>query len=361
MPGIVAICAPVLGNIYQFRTLARARRRAGESGYARLPAGARRAPAVPLVGIIRNPRSHRNKGIAPEMADCSNILTETPRTREDLYHTLAAFARRGIDYLVVDGGDGTVRDVLTCGAEIFGDSWPLLMILPKGKTNALTVDLGLPNHWSLTEAMAAAQKGRTVTRRPLRITSVDGDGHGAGCIQGFILGTGAFALATEAGQEAHRRGAFNSFAVGLTILWTVIQVLFGRNGNPWRACMPTRLVDRHTGRDLPRSGPGADDERFMTISTTFEKFPLGIRPFGRNVAPGLKLIVLDWPVRWVVMLIPAILFGLYGRFLARNGVQRFSANDIEIDIGGPFVLDGEAFPAGRYILDEGPQLTFVVP
>lgn len=328
--------------------------------HGRLPVKpcAQRGCAVPLVGIIRNPRSHRNMGHSPEMADCSNILTETPRTREELRLTLDAFARRGIDYLVVDGGDGTVRDVLTCGAQIFGQDWPTLMILPKGKTNALAVDLGLPNHWSLSEAMAAARNGNTITRRPLRVSPADG---GGGCIQGFILGTGVFTLATEAGQEAHRRGAFNSFAVALAILWCVIQTLFGGAGNPWRACTPTRLKDRRTGRDLPRTGPGADDERFIAVATTFEKFPFGARPFGRRVPRGLKLIVLDWPVRWVVMLIPAMLFGLYGKFAKRHGVHRFQADEVELDIGGSFILDGEAFPAGRYILDEGPQLTFVVP
>ena len=62
-----------------------------------------------------------------------------------------------IDYLVVDGGDGTVRDVLTCGAGIFGESWPTLIVLPNGKTNALAADLGLPTNWSLSDAMEAIQ------------------------------------------------------------------------------------------------------------------------------------------------------------------------------------------------------------
>ncbi|MEJ2407899.1 MAG: diacylglycerol kinase family protein [Novosphingobium sp.] len=297
------------------------------------------------------------------MAECSNILTETPATREELLHTLSGFARRGIDYLVIDGGDGTVRDVLTCGADIYGDDdWPALIVLPKGKTNALTVDLGLPNRWTLAEALAAAHKGKTCTRRPLRVTPVDADGNATGAtIKGFIMGTGAFSLATEAGQEAHRRGAFNSFAVGLTILWTVIQAVFGRNGNPWRASPRTRLVDRVTGRDLPRTGPGAPDERFLTISTTFERFPLGARPFGRNAPPGLKVLSLDWPSRLLLMLVPAVMFGLFGRFMERRGLHRLYASDIAMDLGGTFVLDGEAFPAGRYVLDEGPQLTFVVP
>ncbi|WP_067733568.1 diacylglycerol kinase family protein [Novosphingobium naphthalenivorans] len=348
------------GSIYEFETLPTFGKssRSGKTGSAH---PARRGRAVPLVGIIRNPRSHRNKGLAPEMAECSNILTETPRTREELYLTLDGFARRGIDYLVIDGGDGTVRDALSCGADIFGEDWPTLIVLPKGKTNALTVDLGLPNHWSLAEALSAAHRGNTQTRRPLRIAPAEGDTEGR-CVQGFILGTGAFAVATEAGQEAHRRGAFNSFAVGLTVLWGILQTLFGGTGNPWRKCTPTRIADRATGRNLPHPGRGRANERFMTVATTFEKFPLGARPFGRDPAPGLKMAVIDWPVRWIMALLPLVLlFGLYGRFMARNGTQRFYANELELDIGGPFILDGEAFPAGRYVLDEGPQLTFVVP
>src|SRR5690606_22102676 len=122
-------------------------------------------------GIVRNPRSHRNKGLPPELEHCSNILTETPKSREALRDSLLDFATRGIDYLVVDGGDGTVRDVLTCGADIFGETWPALIVLPKGKTNALAVDLGLPNHWSLAEAMVAARSGDVVHRRPMKITA----------------------------------------------------------------------------------------------------------------------------------------------------------------------------------------------
>lgn len=344
------------GKTYQFETLPIFGERSSPGRRPATPI--RRGRAVPLVGIVRNPRSHRNKGVAPEMAECSNILTETPRTRDDLYHVLAEFARRGVDYLVVDGGDGTVRDVLSCGADIFGEQWPTFIVLPKGKTNALAVDLGLPNHWSLAEAMAAVQKGGTISRRPLRVSAGD---DASRCIQGFILGAGAFSIATEAGQEAHRRGAFNSFAVGLAILWGVLQSLFGRRGNPWRTSTPTRIIDRRSGRSLPYNGPGRDDERYLTIATTFERFPLGAKPFGRNPAPGLKLAVIDWPVRWMIALLPAMMFGLHSRLLARHGAQRFQASEIELDIGGPFILDGEAFPAGRYVLDEGPQITFVVP
>jgi diacylglycerol kinase (ATP) len=346
----------VHGTIYEFGTLPRVGHREPMTvspviGY--VPRGR----AVPLVGIVRNPRSHRNKGHAAELADCSNILTETPKSREALRESLNDFAARGIDYLVIDGGDGTVRDVLTCGYDIFGDTWPELIVLPKGKTNALAVDLGLPNHWSLTEALVAARSGGVVQRRPMRI-SPQGQ---AGSALGFFLGAGAFTLGTEVGQGAHRRGVFNSFAVGLIIAWSVIQTIFGRAGNPWRTSTRMRLRDRTTGRELPCRGPGAPDERFLAVATTFEKFPLGIKLFGSNVPSGLKLGVMDAPVRWMFMLLPLVLLGYLPRFMQRAGAHRVATGPIDFELGGAFILDGEAFPAGRYVLEEGPQLTFVVP
>jgi hypothetical protein len=343
------------GSIYEFEQLTPGSDTPARGGLA---SGARRVPArgAPLVGIVRNPRSHRNKGRQPELADCANILTETPRTRAALRDTLTGFADRGVDCLAVDGGDGTVRDVLTCGADVFGEHWPALVVLPKGTTNALAVDLGLPNVWSLREALEAIRAGRTVTRRPLTV-SLPGDDDAQ--VQGFILGAGVFTLATQAGQQAHRWGAFNSFAVGLTVLWGLIQTLFGGSGNIWRRGTRMRLTcDR--GQEVPHSRHGKPDERFVIFASTLERFPLGMRPFGR-VRAGLKLAVIDAPVRWMLALIPLMLAGLDKPFMARNGFRRVAAEALELELGDRFILDGEYFPAGTYRLRQGPELRFVVP
>jgi hypothetical protein len=347
----------VHGTIYEFEKLpgiARNSQQASPGPHSR----ARKVRAVPLVGIIRNPRSHRNKGHPAELADCSNILTETPKTRAALVDALAVFDRRHIDYLVVDGGDGTVRDVLTCGAAIFGDDWPDLIVLPKGKTNALAIDLGLPTDWNLTDALEAASRGGGVTRRPIRVVPA---GSNDGCIQGFFVGGGVFTHATQVGQEAHRWGAFNSLAVVLTTLWGIMLSIFGRGGNPWRSLTPMRLREPHSGKELPYSRHGKRGERFIFVATSFENFPFGMRPFGRNIGSGMKVLVLDWPLRWLMALAPALLLGISARFLERAGIHRFAAKDLDAELGGSFILDGEAFPAGRYRLQNGPLLRFVVP
>jgi len=342
------------GSIGQFGHLSRMAQAAARD-VARSP---RRAPArgAPLVGIVRNPRSHRNKGQDSELADCANILVETPRSHAALRETLSRFAARGIDYLAVDGGDGTVRDVLTCGAGIFGDDWPPLVVLPKGKTNALAVDLGLPNVWTLPEAMEALVRGKAVVRRPLTV-ALPGE---EGAVQGFILGAGAFTIATQAGQEAHRWGAFNSFAVGLTVLWGLLQTLFGLAGNAWRRGVPMELACGSTGEPLPHSRYGALGERFVMVASTLERFPLGMRPFGA-VRSGLKLANIDAPVRWMLALLPLMLAGWNPRFLPRFGFHRIDAEALDLELGDRFILDGEYFPAGRYRLRQGPELRFVVP
>ena len=309
----------------------------------------------PLVGVIRNPRSHRNKGHMPEMSGDPHVLTATPRTRQELAETLAGFAAQGIDFLAVDGGDGTVRDVLTCGSPVFGESWPTLIVLPKGKTNALAVDLGLPNHWSLPEALQRAQQGRLTERRPI---IVDQPGGAGGQAMGFILGAGIFTIATQAGQTAHRYGAFNSFAVAVTAVAGIAQALFGIGNSPWRGLTGMQL--KADGEEVARSRHGPANRRYAMIWSTLETFPLGMKLFGK-VRGTLKYGALDMPLRRVVMLLPFLFAGWDKPFLARLGVHRGAAEEAMIDLEDRFILDGEAFPAGRYRLRPGPLLRFVVP
>ena len=213
---------------------------------------ARRTPE-PRVGIIYNPRSHRNHGQDLACSGADSIMVAQPRTRDEIAHALAGFARDGIDFLVINGGDGTVRDVLTMGQTVFADRWPAIAVLPKGKTNALNVDLGAPADWSLEGALAAYASGRQIIRRPLAVSRED---HDDPAMLGFIFGAGAFTLGIEAGQDAHSLGFFNSLAVGATSAWGVIQGLFGSNRNKWRRGTPMQLTYLPSGKPVPRSAHG---------------------------------------------------------------------------------------------------------
>lgn len=318
---------------------------------------ARAAGSLPLVGVIRNPRSHRNRGHVPEMDGQPNVLNAVPGARGELPEILAGFAARGIDFLVVDGGDGTVRDVLTAGAPVFGHDWPPLIVLPKGKTNALAVDLGLPNHWSLPEALEAARGGRIVERCPVVVDQPGGDG---GEAHGFILGAGIFNTATQAGQTAHRYGAFNNLAVALTAVSGMAQALFGIGRGDWRKRTPMRFYVGHDRAELAASRHGCDGERYSLLVSTLSRFPLGMQPFGKPRS-GIRYSVIDAPLRRVVAMVPALLSGWETPGHERLGVFRGSTNEAWVEFGDRFILDGEAFPAGRYRLRMGPKLQFIAP
>jgi hypothetical protein len=330
---------------------------------ARVGAGRVRAEGqAPVVGVIYNPRSHRNLGADFDCGLSPDVHIARPGDRSQLPAALADFAARGIDLLVINGGDGTVRDVLTCGRPIFGDDWPAIAVLPKGKTNALTVDLGIPDNWTLQDAIHALDHGGRVFRRPIEVAPLDQTDPAATLsrVSGFILGAGAFTTATRAGQSAHRLGAFNSLAVGVTAVWALVQSLFAGRSNPWRKGARMRIGLGAGDVPMAHSGRGDPDMRQILFASTLECLPAGIRPFG-FLKNGLKLVAVDQISRRTTALIPLVLLGKLRDGLRERGIHQLAATQFTLSIDDQFILDGEAFPAGDYRVEQGPELAFVSP
>ncbi len=309
------------------------------------------------IGVILNTRSHRNKDREPDFGDRANVTLARPQTRRDIAHALADFASQPIDLLVISGGDGTVRDVLTMGQAVFQNGWPEIAILPRGKTNALNVDLGSPRDWTLAQAIAAFDDpdGRRVKRRPLAVHGANGS---EPPMLGFIIGAGAFALGVEAGQDAHKAGFFNSLAVGVTSAWGVVQALFGNDDNQWRRGAEMEL--RHLDGDAPfaRSPYGDPARRTLMLASTLKTMPMDIKLFGKEPGP-IRIVVLDHPRRRVMASVPAVLAGWHPQWLASAGLHHLVSEGFCLSLDAPFILDGEHFPAGTYQVEQGPELTFV--
>ncbi|USA39241.1 acylglycerol kinase family protein [Pelagerythrobacter marinus] len=315
------------------------------------------ATETPSVGVIYNPRSHRNRGQDLNLGVRANIFVAQPADIASLREALARFAARGIDYLVINGGDGTVRDVLTAGVPVFGRAWPDLAVLPKGKTNALNVDLGAPPGWTIGEAIAAWPRARRIARRPLLVEPLDREG---APMLGFIFGAGAYTLGIRAGQDAHRLGAFDSLAVGVTAAWGMLQALLGTDRNAWRRGVDMAIALGPERQPMPRTAVGDPARRHFMLASTLERFPAGLKVFGELVE-GLKLLVVDHPRRRLLLSMPAALTGRGPARLEQWGLHRLGADPVEIAVADEIILDGEAFPAGRYRLSSGPELRFLVP
>lgn len=310
----------------------------------------------PLVGLVRNPHSHGNEGGSALAEPSPDVLTALPQRRDELPAILADFAERRVDYIAIDGGDGTVRDVLTCGAGIFGDQWPELILLPSGKTNALAFDLGIPPGWTLADALAAGRAKSALTRRPLVIAMRDNE---AAQVRGFVLGAGAFTEAISLGQQAHSMGAFNAAVVGLTALWSAGQALLGSSNNRWRRGTRMRLREP-TGEEIEHSGGAPEDERYLMFASTLERFPAGLAPF-RGIDGPVRLALFDNSRRRLMVRLPVIFRGSFGEGTRRRGFHTHGLDGFDFDIAERFILDGEAFPAGSYSVRPGPRLRFVVP
>jgi hypothetical protein len=47
--------------------------------------------------------------------------------------------------------------------------------------------------------------------------------------------------------------------------------------------------------------------------------------------------------------------------LRTRGIHQVAATQFSLSIDDQFILDGEAFPAGDYRIEQGPELAFVAP
>lgn len=304
-------------------------------------------PGAVRVGVIRNPLSHRNSAGRNLAAEASaELLIAVADTTDGLEHALTAFAATGVELLVIDGGDGTVREVISRAPEVFGARMPRLTVLPSGKTNALALDLNEGQDWSLTAALSPGG-GRIKTRRPLELWRPGAEGPE---LRGFILGTGAYVRAINLAQTTHRLGAFDNFAVGLTLAGAIGRAFFGSVRNPWRTGDPI---------GIQRAVPGAGDT-LLLLASTLKRMPLGFTPFG-PLRDGLKLLVVDAPARRLARALPIVISGRDAPWLADAGYRRADLDSFAIDVPGEIVLDGEIYPGGVLEVRTGPPLEFLVP
>jgi diacylglycerol kinase (ATP) len=301
---------------------------------------------VTRAGVIWNQRSHRNqKGRPGPLPD--DVLAIVPEQESELFAGLRRLAAEGVDLVVIDGGDGTVREVLTRLPEAYGGRFPRLAIVPNGKTNALALDLGVPLGASLEDILAAARTGkRTKGRHCLEVLR---PGQVVPERRGFLFGLGAFVHGTQLAQKNHAHGFFDSAAIGVTLAGAVARTLFGGPDDPWR---------RGEGGAL--SFAGGVRPWFLVLASTLKRFPLGLKPFG-DPHEGLKVLSIEAPPRRLMAAVPAILRGRAPPWLAGCGYLRHDLAAFDVDFPGDFVLDGEIFEGGALSLRQGPELEFVIP
>lgn len=338
---------------------------------------ARRTPDVPSglrdnrnindtavrLALIHNPRSRRNRRDGKKFArQASQLLGDgflVPASHDEMQEMVAELARRDVRVIAVNGGDGTVSDVMTAIARTYpADALPDIAIFPSGNTNLIAQDLGFSRRG--TEALQQLARNSEILprtrRRPLKVSWPDGEHETR---LGMFQGSSGYARAIAIAHSPHvLRYAPHNLAVAATLIGAFGSLLWRRQRETWLA-----------GDELTLETDGVtvvDGRSFMFLSTALLKLNLGSWPFwntGKAKDVGLHYLhVADHPER----LLQATWALLRGRAPAwiRDSVTYTSgrAQSILLTCKGDFVLDGECFSPGsshRVLLSEGPEFGFI--
>jgi len=294
------------------------------------------------LAIISNPKSHRNLRGPAALCDLSkcNFFAgfAEPGTQAELLAMLIKFKQQGANIIAINGGDGTVRDVLTALWQVDPHWRPALCLIPGGKTNMIAYDVGSVTHGpeGLRQILDAASKGqldRNKVSRPVLDIIRPGDSSPPIC--GIFFGAGAFSRGTELAQsQANALGLYQGLAVAFTITSMLVRTLRGKAGEN---AVATLTADNIVVQDGPQ---------FILLATSAQRIILGLNPFWGQQAGAIRYTVVDGPpVRLVSALLP-ILRGRPRPWMEAAGYRSGSADHLTLRLTSRFTVDGELFDPG---------------
>ncbi len=297
------------------------------------------------IALVRNPKSTRNLNSAPVSAPAAadDVLTIQATTLETLWQGLHGAREAGVSLVLVDGGDGTVREVLSRLPEVWGAPLPGVGILPRGNTNLIARAVGgLTGSDAVERVLQCLREGRRLGRRSHPMLRVDYPAGERPRLRGFMMGWGAYAAGTRiAHEEMTTRGPAQ---VALTIASVLRRATLGADGKAIR-----RGVAAAIGFD---AAPGQERARLVGAATTIEgpliQIPLigGLNPFWGSGAGRIRWLDIDAPARRLLLAAPFLARGRPQRWMTASGYASGRAERIELALDTPFVVDGDLFPAG---------------
>ncbi|MCB8882453.1 hypothetical protein ACELLULO517_19550 [Acidisoma cellulosilytica] len=313
------------------------------------------------IGLIINPRSHANK---TKPADFTAVLARHPEVQAaspdglpELHKTLAQFAADGVTLLIVCGGDGTLRDVISAMPHAYPDDMPEIAILSAGNTNLAARVLGSAGSDSaaLEKILIAAAQNR-LTRKVCPLLQVSWpDEPARDPIFGFLFGAASFTEVKRTANAAVRGGGLRHGAeVAATVTLTALRAILGRDPAIKQGWPMTLTVgDR----------PAIDGQRMLVMATTLDSLMLGLWPFWGKGQGGIRWLDIDASPRRLVAGLTNMLMRRPKPWMLRGGYRSGRGNALRLMLTQPFILDGEAFEprSGGVLLSAAASVTVVAP
>lgn len=323
------------------------------------PGAASRPQPGGRTGLIRNPLSRRNRNAgARELPNVAGVLTAEPEL-DALAETLREFARREVGLVIVDGGDGTVREVMSALPAGYGEDLPRLAVLASGTTNLIAADVGAgradPSTIQMLAAIAraGADPGSIERRSSLAVSWPDGS---RPTVHGMFLGAAGFTRATDISVRLVRQGKIDESAgIAATLMSALAQTFAGAERERWMQGDPMTVA--------LQDGEASEGARFVFMASTLHKLVLGIWPFWGE-GQGVRYLDVASPPKRLVAALPAVMRGRPRPWMAAAGYRSGAAASLDVALAHPFVIDGELFeagPGGMVRLSAGLDLEFLVP
>ena len=296
---------------------------------------------TPNIGVLINPLSGGNLNGLGSIRDLINdnpqVIYHDVQTPQDVLEALLDFARRDVNLLAVNGGDGTVQAVLT---NLFlhqpFSTMPLLAVLQSGTTSMTARDVGFSGSRvrSLQKLFKWATTGDgepKVIQRP--VLQVQAPGHQT--YYGMFFGASAIYQGIEYfHRKVNTKGLRGELGPGVTILRFLWSAVRRRSG-----FIPPIPVSVTVDEKPPQKF-----DSFVVLVSTLERLFLGIHPYwGIESGPLHYTAVRAYP-RHLLMALPALLRGCRSNFgTNENGFYSHNGHEIKLNLGSGFTLDGQLY------------------
>jgi hypothetical protein len=314
------------------------------------------------VGVLNNPRAGGNRkglgAVREVLASYPQVCHREVLTPADVASALADFARKEVNIVAVNGGDGTIQAVLTvlCHQKPF-ETIPHLAVLRAGTTSMTAGDVGLKGsrELALKRLLSWADGGEgevAVLHRPVLRVQVDPR---QDPIYGMFLGAaGIYQGIQFCNNRLNRRGFRGEWAPGLTIALFLLAV--ATRAGDYVAPVPIAV-------GLDQSPPERRDYLLLMISA-LERLFLGLRPFWGREERTLHYTAVEARPQHLLRALPSLMRGRKNRYgTPENGYFSRNVQQVQLTFTSCFTLDGELYKAGAHlgpvVVQNGGKVSFL--
>jgi len=312
------------------------------------------------VAIVTNPRSRhnrRNPALGPTLAYLLGEKGElvSPQDLPSLAATVERFRDRGTEVVCLNGGDGTIHQVLTALLRVYGDApLPAFALLRGGTMNIIADSVGvkIDAETMLGQVVDSLHDGEALAETERRVLKVEVDD--APPYYGFLSGNGIIARFLELYYEKPEPTPFDAATL---LARGVMSAMVG-------GALIRRLTRPYSGKVAFDGVELPGDRWIATAIGSVEQMGLGFQVFSRvrEDPDRFQFVALGGSVVDTALELPSL---YRGQGVHRPADRSDLAHELLLTSSEPIqlMIDGDFYIAqrGRVRYTVGPSIRFLLP